>query len=139
MNNAALFTFLADLVLLLHVLFVGFVVFGLLLVVLGKPLGWSWVRNPYFRSIHLVAIVIVAAQAWLGVVCPLTTIEMALRERGGGATYEGAFIAHWLESILYYQAPGWVFAVAYSLFGLLVVASWFWVRPRSFRKAAPDD
>jgi len=63
MNNAALFTLLADLVLLLHVLFVAFVVFGLLLIVLGRPLGWVWVRNPYFRSVHLVAIVIVAAQA----------------------------------------------------------------------------
>ena len=139
MNNDAPFTFFADLVLLLHVLFVVFVVFGLLLIVLGKPLGWRWVRSPYFRSLHLMAIAVVAAQAWLGVVCPLTTLEMALRERGGGATYEGAFIAHWLESILYYQAPGWVFAVCYTLFGLLIVASWFWVKPRSFRKPGSPD
>ena len=139
MTDAAFFTLLADFVLLLHVLFVAFVVFGLLLIVLGRPLGWRWVRNPYFRSLHLAAIAIVAAQAWLGVVCPLTTVEMALRERGGGATYEGAFIAHWLESILYYQAPGWVFAVCYTLFGLLIVASWFWVKPRSFRQSASPD
>ena len=33
----------------------------------------------------------------------------------------------------YYQAAPWVFAVAYTLFGLAVVASWVKVRPRSFR------
>lgn len=132
MDNAAWYIFAADLVLLLHVLFVAFVVFGLVLVVAGKLLGWSWVRNPWFRIAHLAAIVVVATQAWFGVVCPLTNWEMALRQRGGDATYSGAFVAHWLEAILYYQAPNWVFAVCYTLFGLAVLASWFWVRPRRF-------
>ncbi|MEO1247072.1 MAG: DUF2784 domain-containing protein [Pseudomonadota bacterium] len=134
MTDSALIVLAADLVLFLHVSFVGFVVFGLLLVVFGKLCSWSWIRNPVFRSLHLAAIVVVAAQAWFGVVCPLTTLEMALRERGGDATYSGAFIAHWLESILYYQAPNWVFAVCYTLFGVLVAVSWFWVRPRGFSK-----
>jgi hypothetical protein len=55
---------------------------------------------------------------------------MALREMAGGAVYSGAFVAHWLESVLYFQAPAWAFIVAYTLFGALVVASWYWVRPR---------
>jgi hypothetical protein len=46
--------------------------------------------------------------------------------------YAGSFVAHWLESVLYYQAPGWVFAVAYTVFAALVLASWFWVPPRPF-------
>ena len=132
MDNPAWYILIADFVLLLHVLFVAFVVFGLLLIVAGKLRGWSWVRNPWFRLAHLAAIAVVATQAWFGVVCPLTTFEMALRERGGDATYSGAFVAHWLEAILYYQAPNWVFAVCYTLFGLAVLASWFWVRPRGF-------
>lgn len=130
MDTAAWYILAADLLLLLHVLFVGFVVFGLVLIVAGKLRGWSWVRNPWFRIAHLAAIAVVATQAWFGVVCPLTTWEMALRGRGGDATYSGAFVAHWLEAILYYQAPNWVFAVCYTLFGLAVLASWFWVRPR---------
>lgn len=124
----------ADAVLFLHALFVGFVVLGLVLILAGGPLRWRWVRNPWFRVAHLAAIVVVTLQAWLGVVCPLTTIEMALRERGGDATYGGAFIGHWLETILYYRAPNWVFAVVYTLFGLAVIASWFWVRPRPLRR-----
>ena len=123
----------ADLVLAMHVGFVVFVVVGLVLILVGKVFRWHWVRNPYFRVAHIVAIGVVVLQSWLGVICPLTTLEMSLRRLAGDATYSGAFIAHWLESILYYQAPAWVFAVCYTLFGLLVAGSWYWVRPRPFR------
>ncbi len=60
---------------------------------------------------------------------PLTSWEMALRAKAGEAGYEGSFIQHWLQSILYYSAPDWVFIVAYTVFGALVLASWFVVRP----------
>ena len=123
----------ADAVLLLHVAFVAFVVLGLTLIFIGGALDWSWVRNRWFRVTHLVAIGIVVLQSWFGMICPLTDIEMALRSRAGDATYTGSFIAHWLDSLLYYRAPAWVFAVCYTAFGALVVASWFWVRPRPFR------
>jgi len=122
----------ADAVLLLHALFVLFVVLGLLLIFAGWAFEWRWVRNPWFRLLHLGAIGMVVAQAWLSVVCPLTTIEMVFRRKAGDATYTGSFIAHWLEAALYYQAPGWVFVVCYTAFGALVAASWFWVRPRRF-------
>lgn len=126
----------ADAVLLLHVLFVLFVVVGLLLIFAGRFLSWSWVRNPWFRVIHLAAVALVVLQSWLGLVCPLTNWEMTLRSRAGDAVYGGSFIAHWLGELLYYQAPPWVFAVCYSLFGLLVVLSWFRVPPRPFGRRA---
>lgn len=129
----------ADLLLLVHVLFVMFVVLGLVLILAGKWSGWSWVRNPYFRIAHLVAIVIVVVQSWIGVICPLTTWEMALRERAGDSVYSGSFIANWLERLLYYQAPAWVFMVCYTIFGALVVASWIWVRPRRFTRQFEVD
>ena len=119
----------ADAVLLLHVLFVAFVVVGLLLIFAGRLLSWDWVRNWWFRAIHLGAIGIVVLQAWLGVICPLTRIEMYLRDKAGDTTYAGSFVSHWLEAILYYRAPAWVFAVAYTLFAVVVVMSWVWVRP----------
>ena len=119
----------ADAVLLLHVLFVAFVVAGLLLILAGRLLSWDWVRNWWFRVIHLGAIGIVVLQAWLGVICPLTRLEMYLRDKAGDTTYAGSFVSHWLEAILYYRAPAWVFAGAYTLFALVVVMSWVWVRP----------
>ena len=126
---------LADLVLALHVAFVAFVVFGLVLVLAGGWRHWRWVRNPWFRVIHLSAIGFVVGQTWLDQVCPLTTLELELRARGGAAVYAGSFIGHWLQTLLYYQAPNWVFAVCYSLFALAVIAAWTWVRPRRFGRS----
>lgn len=124
----------ADLVLYLHVGFVIFVVAGLLLIVVGRFAGWRWVRNGWFRLAHLAAIGIVVLQAWLGMLCPLTILEMWLRERAGDAVYPGSFIAHWVEQILYYDAPAWAFMLSYTAFGLLVLASWIWIRPRPIGK-----
>lgn len=125
---------LADAILITHVLFVFFVIFGLAAIYLGGILKWSWVKNRFFRIGHLLAIGVVVLQSWIGVICPLTTWEMALREKAGGATYSGSFIQHWLHKILYYSAPDWVFIVVYTCFGSLVLASWFVVRPKKKRK-----
>ena len=133
MDSGTIYLLLADTLLVVHVFFVAFVVLGLIVILAGKALAWSWVRNPWFRTAHLAAISVVVLQSWLGAICPLTIWEMALRERAGAAAYPGAFVAHWLEQILYYSAPGWVFVVCYTLFGALVVVSWFWVRPRPFK------
>ncbi|MEA1079359.1 DUF2784 domain-containing protein [Marinobacter qingdaonensis] len=130
MGSGTGFLVLADALLVLHVLFVAFVVLGLVLIYLGHFLAWRWVRNFWFRVSHLVAIAIVVLQSWLGLICPLTTWEMALRERAGDASYEGSFIQHWLQAILYYSAPEWVFILSYTVFGGLVLFSWFLIRPR---------
>ncbi len=121
---------LADAVLLLHFTFVAFVILGLLLTLVGGVAGWRWVRKLWFRLAHLAAIAVVVAQAWLGVICPLTTLEMWLRRQAGAASYEGSFIQHWLQRLLYYTAPEWVFILAYSLFGLAVLATWLAFPPR---------
>ena len=120
----------ADALLLVHVLFGGFVVLGLALIFIGKCFGWRWVRHFWFRVTHLLAIGYVVLQSWLGAICPLTVWEMALRERAGDTVYAGSFIAHWLQRLLYYRAPEWVFVLLYTLFAALVAASWFWIRPR---------
>jgi len=134
MESESLFLLAADVLLIGHVLFVAFVVVGLALIFIGKPFNWNWVRNRWFRITHLAAIGIVVIQSWVGVICPLTTWEMALRQRAGEAAYSGSFISHWLETVLYYQAPAWVFTVCYTVFAAVVVASWFWVRPQRFTK-----
>ena len=134
MESHALYSLVADVILVMHVLFVAFVVLGLILIFLGKFLSWHWVRNPWFRVTHLLGIGIVVLQAWFGVICPLTIWEMDLRSKAGETIYEDSFITYWLSELLYYQAPSWVFVVCYTAFGGLVLASWFLVRPRAFSK-----
>lgn len=123
-----LYQIMANLVLLLHVTIVLFVVLGLVLVFVGNASGWRWVNNPWFRLSHLLAIGVVVAEVWLDFVCPLTTLEMWLRAQTGGVGYSGGFIEHWLRHLLYYDAPAWVFTAAYTVFGLLVLATW-WIYP----------
>ena len=138
MLRSAAHGFLADVVLIIHAAFVGFVVFGLVLILLGGLLRWRWIRNPWFRTLHLGGIVLVVVQAWLGIVCPLTILELSLRERAGQATHDGTFISYWLHRLLYYEAPAWVFVACYTAFGLIVVLSWVKFRPRSFRTTSRD-
>lgn len=119
------YALLADTVLALHVALVAFVVGGLVLIIAGNLRGWRWVNGRVFRIAHLLAIGIVAAQALLGATCPLTTLEMWLRAKGQLPTYSGAFIGHWLQALLYFDAPSWVFTLAYSSFGLCVALAWW--------------
>jgi len=74
----------------------------------------------------------VVIQSWIGVICPLTIWEMALRENAGAEGYSGSFIQHWLQKLLYYSAPEWVFIASYTGFGIIVLLSWFLVRPNQF-------
>src|SRR3954467_6185060 len=113
---------LANAVLVLHIAIVLFVVGGLVLIVIGNLRRWRAVNSLWFRLLHVATIGIVVAEAWLGIECPLTTLEMWLRAQANGATYSGGFIEHWLQSVLFWNAPPWVFTVAYSVFGLAVVA-----------------
>ena len=136
--QAGTYRALADLVLTIHTGFILFVVVGLLVILCGGFLRWSWVRNPWFRAAHLAAIGIVVIQAWLGIICPLTTLEMYLRDQAGDETYDGTFVAHWLRKLVFYQAPPWLFVVCYTLFGLAVVGSWVLIRPRPFRSASEN-
>lgn len=121
----------ADVVLALHVAIVVFVVFGLVLIVAGNLRGWRWVNALWFRLAHLAAIAVVVAESWIGMVCPLTTLELWLRSQSQGAVYEGSFIGHWLQRVLYYDAPPWVFTLGYTVFGMIVVATWWRYPPRN--------
>ena len=124
---------LADLVLALHLGVVAFVVGGLVAIVLGGLRGWPWSADPRFRLAHAAAIGFVVAEAWIGLACPLTTLEMALRRRAGGTAYAGGFVEHWLQRLLYWDAPAWAFTLAYTLFGLLVVLAGWRFPPRRRR------
>lgn len=120
----------ADLVVAAHFAYVAFVILGLLVVAIGGLRGWQWVRNLWFRTAHLAAIAIVVAESWLGITCPLTTWENALRRRAGQETYRGDFIGTWLHDVLFFELAPDAFTTLYTAFGAAVLASWVFVPPR---------
>jgi polyferredoxin len=134
MNEPLPYQILADGVLSLHVAIVVFVVGGLVFIIAGNLRAWHGANALWFRAAHLTAIAIVAAEAWFGAICPLTTLEMWLRSKARATTYTGSFIEYWLQRILYYEAPSWVFALGYSLFGLVVLATWWYFPPKFSRR-----
>ena len=101
----------------------------LAVVAVGNAAGWRWVNRRGFRLAHLAAIAFVVAETWLGIACPLTTLESWLRMRAGAAMHGDDFIAHWVRYLLFYEAPSWVFAVAYTVFLGLVAAAWRFFPP----------
>ena len=120
----------ADALLVLHFAIAAFIAGGLALVWLGAALGWRWVRNPWFRYLHLAAIVFVAAEALIGMACPLTVWEDALR----GGVRPDSFVGRWVRQLLFYQAPEWVFTAAYAAWAAASALTLVLVPPR--RKAA---
>jgi hypothetical protein len=127
---------LADVILLLHAAFVLFVVGGQVAILLGWARGWTWTRGLLFRLLHLGSIGFVVLEAWFGVPCPLTLLENALRVRAGEtAAYQVSFVGYWLDRLLYYNAPSWVFTTAYTVFSLLVVLTFIVYPPRPPRRS----
>ena len=118
---------MADVILFLHVILVLFNFGALPVIWLGHFRGWHFVRDFRFRVVHLVLIGVVAAESVFGIWCPLTTWEETFRSV---PMHQNGFIAHWFHQLLFYDLPAWVFTVAYVAFFLLVVATFFLVRPR---------
>ena len=126
------YVWLADIVVAVHVAYVACVVFGLLLVLLGKALGWQWVHNRWFRGIHLAMILGVVARTTILTDCPLTTWENDLRKMGGQVDLEGSRVGYVLHRVIHPGLPTWVYPVVYVLFAMLVVAT-LWIVPVAWR------
>ncbi len=116
---------LADTVLIFHFLYVMFVVGSLPLIWLGAWLGWTFVRNRWFRFLHLGSILFVVIESSMGVVCPLTQWENALRQTESG----GSFIQRGLHAILFYTVPEMVLTLIYFGFATLVIVTFRWIPP----------
>lgn len=119
-------TLLADIILVTHFLFVAFVVGGLAVILIGAALKWTWIRNFWFRAAHLGAIGFVVAESLVGILCPLTVLEDALRQ---GGEPESSFIQRWVSRLLYYDLPERVFTIVYLLFALVVALTFIYIRP----------
>ncbi len=120
----------ADCVVLVHFAYAMTIVLGQLLIIIGIPLKWRWIRNLKFRVVHLTMILVVVVESWLGVTCPLTTLEKSFRQQAGESSYEGDFIANMLHELLFFEATPTTFTWIYSIFGAAVVASLFIAPPQ---------
>jgi hypothetical protein len=116
---------LADVVAGVHLLIILFILLGVPFVYVGAALKWTWVRSWRWRVLHLGAMLFVAAESLLGITCPLTTWEDTLR----GRPTSGGFIERWIDKLIFYDAPTWVFTMAYMAFAALVLVTWFAVLP----------
>jgi len=119
---------LADFILVIHFAYVLFVVGGLLLIWVGYGLGWRWVRNWWFRVLHFAAIGVVALEALVGVICPLTLLEDWLRP---GVATETSFIQRWVQAWLFYDWPLWIFTALYFGFAAVVALTFVLLPPAS--------
>lgn len=98
----------ADAVLLLHFLFIVFVVAG----------GLLALYRPWIVALHLPAVLWGVLVEWTGWLCPLTPLEQSLRRAAGQGGYEGGFIEHYLWPLIY---PAGLTRELQWLLGLLVI------------------
>jgi hypothetical protein len=132
--------FLADIILILHFAFVLFVVGGLAVTWIGYFARWRFVRNPWFRTAHLLAMTIVVGEALFGIMCPLTNWEASLRMQAGeDSRYAGSFIQHWVHRVMFFEISERTFTLIYVAVFALIVMSLIFVPPRAFRSSEIRD
>ncbi len=123
-----LYSFLADLVVVLHFAFIVFVIGGAMLVYFWRRVIW----------VHVPCAVWGAWIEFSGWICPLTPLENWLRLRANEVGYSEGFIAHYLMPVIY---PSGLTSNAQITLGLIVVLvnvgmyGWMAWRWREERKA----
>lgn len=123
---------LAETILAAHLVVIAFNVAGLIAIPLGAALGWGWVRIRWWRLLHLASWAVVALQAVLGRACFLTIWQDAAMGRGASPP----LIERWVDSVIYWPLPIWVFSGLYLVLFVLVV--WLWRRVPPTRRARAD-
>lgn len=113
-------------ILLVHLAIIAFNVAGCVLVPIGAWRHWRWVRAFWWRLAHVLSFAVVAAQALAGRACFLTIWQGDL----AGRAHAQPLIAGWVNRLIYWPLPLWVFAVAYVVLFAYVLALWVVVRPR---------
>ena len=121
---------LADLVLVAHGLFVAFVMFGGLLA-LCKPRIAYW---------HLPALAWGAMVIGMGWICPLTPLEVSLRQQAGQQGYAGGFIEHYVLGLIYPEGitrtTQIVLAMLLIVGNIIVYTLWARRRRRNFSEGS---
>ncbi|MBX9585002.1 MAG: DUF2784 domain-containing protein [Gemmataceae bacterium] len=131
--------YLADLVVFVHVLYVGYVVLGQLAVIVAAPFRWGWARNPWFRFTHLGAIGSVAYEAVAGIRCPLTVWEEQLRVLADPTAAAGqSFMGRLFHNLLFWDQPEYFFNILHVAMFVLVVQGVVMYPPRLWRRSRTE-
>lgn len=117
----------ADLVVAIHLAWILFIIGG-------AAIGWrlAWVKWLHIAS--LVFSVLLQVFSWI---CPLTHLEVWLRslDPAGGA-YSGTFIRHYLEKLVYLEAPrGLILGLTFVIIG---ISGYIYLRPLFQRRPKGD-
>jgi len=119
----------ADGILLMHFVFVAFVVLGFVFIWIGHIVKLKFAKNANFRICHVLAMGIVLCESLVGMICPLTEWENDLRVKGGeGQIYETSFIKEWIHKIMFFDFSERMFVVIYVLFFAFILLT-FWMIP----------
>lgn len=131
--------YLADFVVFIHVLYVGYVVLGQVAIMLAAPFKCEWARNPWFRYTHLLAIAIVAWEALNDIRCPITIWEEKLRALAGQDIAAGqSFVGRMFHDLLFYpDLPEIFFNTLHVAMFVVVVQGVLMYPPRWFRSGPP--
>ena len=122
----------ADLLVLFHLGFIIFVIFGGLLVV-----KWRWVFLLHFPAAVWGALI--EFQGWL---CPLTPLEQRLRLAAGEQGYAGGFVEHYVLPVIYPEALTRDIQLSLGAFVIVInLAAYAWVlfHVARRRNTAPHD
>jgi hypothetical protein len=126
----ASYQLLADVVVVAHVGFVMFAVFGAFLAVKWRRVIW----------IHLAAVIWAAIVEFFGWICPLTPLENWLRQKAGGAVYRSDFIAHYILPLLYPEGLTRRLQIALGIFIIVLnlgIYGWLFRESRKSETAKP--
>ena len=121
---------IADLLVFVHLLYVGYVVIGQLLIVIGGVVGWQWVRNIWFRMSHLLAIGFVAFEELINMRCPLSVWEENLRDLAGQEFSGETFMARLIHSMMFFECSPQTFSLMHLGFAGLVIGTLILLPPR---------
>lgn len=113
---------LSYLILAIHFAIIAFNVVGLIAIPLGALFGWPFVRERTWRILHVLSWGVVALQAAAGRACFLTDWQYEL---AGGEENPAPLIARWVNAVIYWPLPLWVFAMLYAaIFATVLVLFW---------------
>ena len=119
----------SEIVLLFHFCIFLFIITSFIFIPLGYHKKWKWVKNKYYRLIHLVLMGIIFIETILGFMCPLTILENFLRND----IKINNKITQIIHQIMYWDLPTYQFIILYLLSLLYLIFLWFFFKP-DFKK-----
>lgn len=122
---------IADLVVLLHLMFIVFVVLG----------GFWVLRHRKWIVVHLPAVLWAGLLELNGWICPLTPLENRFRRLGESGGYSGGFIEHYLEPVIYPEALTRGIQIYIGIFVFVLnlgIYIWMMVRYKKLKETNSD-